>query len=129
MRVRLALLADVVMAASANAQDTARTDSSRIGSGISIGDPRGVNGLRLNVRDSRLERVNGVNLTIWLPVKGRGVVNGLELGLPATGDGSINGVALAIAGVAVKQNISGIGLAGLGIGAGERLAGVNIAGL
>src|SRR3984957_20727740 len=111
MRVRLALLAAVVMAASANAQDTARTDSSRIGSGIgsgiSIGDTRGVNGLRLNFRDSRLERVNGVNLTIWLPVKGRGVVNGLELGLPATGDGSLNGVGIAIGGVWVPPQAKG----------------------
>src|ERR1700722_11666782 len=99
MRVSLALLAAIGFAASANAQqDSVRSDSSRIGTGLSIGNTAGVNGLRLNFRDSRLERVNGVNLTIWLPARGRGVVNGLELGVPATGSGSLNGVGIAIGG-------------------------------
>lgn len=33
--------------------------------GISIGDSRRVKGLRINFRDRRMERVDGVNLILW----------------------------------------------------------------
>ena len=33
--------------------------------GISIGDSREVTGLRLNFRDTRLKRVDGMNITLW----------------------------------------------------------------
>ncbi|HJU66524.1 MAG TPA: hypothetical protein VJ596_12630, partial [Gemmatimonadaceae bacterium] len=69
------------------------------GYGISIGDSRGVNGLRLNYRDTRLRRVNGANITVWLPhEESEGEVNGVALGLPATGAERINGIAAGILG-------------------------------
>ena len=37
------------------------------GFGISIGNSRGVDGLRLNFRDDDLEWVNGINFTLWRP--------------------------------------------------------------
>src|SRR3954467_9580109 len=62
--------------------------------GIGIGDVPRVIGLRLNYRDRHLERVDGINATIWSPYDsgGRGVVNGLALGVPVTGAAQINGV-------------------------------------
>ncbi|HVD61214.1 MAG TPA: hypothetical protein VNC11_10125, partial [Gemmatimonadaceae bacterium] len=48
--------------------------------GLSIGDSRRVTGLRLNYRDRRMERVDGVNITLWSPYRdNHGVVNGLAL--------------------------------------------------
>jgi len=37
------------------------------GAGLSIGDSRRWTGLRMNYRDSRLDEVTGVNLTLWYP--------------------------------------------------------------
>ena len=51
--------------------------------GLSIGDSRRVDGLRINFRDRRMEQVNGVNITVWTPHReSRGDVNGIAIGLP-----------------------------------------------
>lgn len=50
--------------------------------GISFGNSRRTNGLRINLTDNGLERVNGLNLTLWRPHDNPGaVVNGLALDL------------------------------------------------
>jgi len=43
--------------------------------GLAIGDVPRVIGLRLNYRDRRLERVDGVNVTIWSPYDGAEMVS------------------------------------------------------
>src|SRR4051794_25621708 len=69
--------------------------------GIGIGDVPRVIGLRLNYRDRVMERVDGVNATIWMPYGdgGTGEVRGLALGLPATGAARIYGIATGMLGV------------------------------
>ena len=37
--------------------------------GLSIGDSREITGVQLYFRDTRLERVDGVTLTLWAPTK------------------------------------------------------------
>src|SRR5688572_31770499 len=97
---------------------------------ICIGDCRRVVGLRLNFRDSRLERVDGINATIWTPYEPmRGVVNGIALGLPATGAGDINGLALGILGVGAAGRMRGIAVSPVGIGAGGGLQGIMVGGV
>ena len=68
-----------------NAQERRRSLDLKVGGyGISIGDSRRVNGLRLNFRDSRLEEVNGINVTIWHPYRdGGGRITGLAMGVPS----------------------------------------------
>lgn len=61
--------------------------------GIAIGDAPRVTGLRINFRDRHLERVNGVNITVWTPYEATGDVNGIAIGIPATGARRVDGLA------------------------------------
>jgi hypothetical protein len=98
--------------------------------GLGIGDVPRVIGLRLNYRDRHLERVDGVNATIWSPYDngGNGEVRGLALGVPVTGAARIDGVALGIFGVGARERMRGIGVGGLGLGANE-MEGIMVGGL
>ncbi len=54
------------------------------GKGISIGDSPRFTGLRINFMDSRLEQINGVNLTIWRARERalrRAEINGIAKGI------------------------------------------------
>ena len=54
------------------AQDESPRRSLDIGvnnTGLSIGDSERWRGVRLNFRDTRLERADGVNLTLWSPTE------------------------------------------------------------
>ncbi len=52
------------------------------GYGISFGNAARFNGLRFNLSDAGLDRINGVNITLWKPGKPvTGTVNGLALGI------------------------------------------------
>lgn len=97
--------------------------------GLGIGDVRRLDGIRLNFRDRDLERVRGLNATLWTPYQGAdGVVEGIALGLPLTGAGEIRGLAVG-AGVAVEHSFTGLGLAPLGMGAGGGMKGIALAGI
>ena len=115
----------------ASAQDSRRSLDLTVGGvGISIGDSRRVNGLRINYRDSRLDEVNGINATIWTPFRrGHGDITGLSLGLPATGGRDVRGLLLAGFGAEVTDRFSGIGVSGLGMGVGGNATGIIIGGL
>ena len=97
---------------------------------ISIGNYPAVNGLRLNFRDSDLERVHGVNITIWEPYEpASGTVTGAAIGLPLTGAGEIHGLATGIFGVSASRKLSGLTLAPIGAGAGGDVSGIAIGGV
>jgi hypothetical protein len=97
--------------------------------GLGIGDVPRLDGLRLNFRDRHLERVRGINATIWSPHEDAdGTVRGIALGFPLTGAGRLSGLALG-AGIAVSEEFRGVGLAPLGMGAGGRMTGIMVAGL
>jgi hypothetical protein len=97
--------------------------------GISIGDSREVTGLRLNFRDTRLERVDGMNITIWPAAKSsNGAVRGIALGLPYTGGREIFGISAGV-GIEAKENLSGISASLFGSGAGKSVRGIHVAGV
>jgi hypothetical protein len=100
------------------------------GVGLSIGDSREVTGLRINFRDRRMERVDGINVTVWTPYEENdGTVRGLALGLPATGAEYIEGIAAGLIGVGVHDRLRGIGIGGIGLGIGDELRGIAIGGI
>ena len=97
---------------------------------ISIGNYPNVTGLRLNFRDSDLERVVGMNVTIWSPYEpATGVVKGVALGLPLTGAGDIAGLGTGLFGVGAAHNLSGLMIGPIGAGAGGRVSGIAIGGI
>lgn len=99
------------------AQDTSATScghrSARV---ISIGNYSRMDGLRLNFRDRRLDRVRGINVTIWQPYEpATGEVTGLALGLPMTGAGEVHRLAIGVLGASANGKIRGIALGGVGV--------------
>lgn len=127
----LALLAacSVASAPQAGAQRSS-DDSARPRTPISIGNYPNVNGLRINFRDDHLERVNGVNITVWSSREpATGVVKGMALGLPLTDAGSITGFGTGGFGVGASDDLRGIFLAPVGAGAGGRVRGIVIGGV
>ncbi len=98
-------------------------------SGISIGNSKVFNGLRLNFWDRNVERINGTNLTLWRTGQNkRAIVHGLSLGtLPEAGH--MRGIQLGIVGVAAESELRGISFGILGIGSGGKICGVGIGGL
>jgi hypothetical protein len=97
--------------------------------GLSIGDSRFVRGIRLNFRDRNLERVVGINATIWTPYQpATGAVQGLALGLPVTGARTIQGAGIGIFGVGADEEFTGLGIGGFGVGAGGEAKGILIGG-
>jgi hypothetical protein len=98
--------------------------------GLAIGDKPTMTGLRINFRDSHLERITGANITIWSPRKPvTGSVNGFALGLPLTGANRIQGAAVGVFGLGVDNSITGLGVGGLGLGSGGDLHGIMLGGL
>ncbi len=129
-RFPLTIGAMVVATASVSAQDARRSlDLTVNHTGISIGDSREVNGVRINARDTRLERVDGINLTFWKPAKSsHGTVRGIALGAPFTGGTRITGLA-AGAGIEAEESLGGISIALIGSGAGKDVRGIHVAGI
>lgn len=72
--------------------------------GISFGNSKDFAGLRFNFRDSRVERVTGVNFTLWMPRKDNkeAVVTGLSLGL-IPGGGEVRGIQLGVLGASAGK--------------------------
>jgi len=119
----LALL--MVLPAGAQSLDLTVRDT-----GISIGDSEEVNGLRINFRDRAMQRVRGINATVWTPrERPGGKVNGVALGLPLTGSGGLSGIGLGLLGISVDSSLTGMVLAGLGAGAGQDIKGIVFTGL
>ena len=98
--------------------------------GLAIGNVPEWSGVRLNFSDKHLQRVDGINFTIW---RARGVpsgsVNGLALGVWGPEAEDITGVSAGLVGVRAEHSASGILLGGVGLGAGEDLKGLAIGGL
>src|SRR5207245_1592590 len=97
--------------------------------GVSLGNAPRVNGVRLNVQDAELDRVNGINVTLWKPREPlSGTINGLQLGL-LPGSEQVNGIALGLGGVVAERQLRWISVGGLGAVSNGSLEGVGIGGL
>jgi len=100
--------------------------------GIGFGNLAKFTGIRFNFKDRNVEKINGINTTIWNSKDDSdqtGTVNGISLGLPmATGHENQNGLSLGV-GIAATKNLSGINIGILGAGAGNNVTGFNFGGL
>ena len=115
---------------SLGAQDASAPGARTTRAPISIGNYPRVDGLRLNFRDRALERVRGINATIWNPYEpATGVVTGLALGLPITGAGELHGIGLGVLGVSANGLLRGIAIGGVGVGSGGGVRGLAIGGI
>lgn len=95
--------------------------------GVSFGNSKSFTGLRFNFRDHRVERVTGVNVTLWAPRdveqdRQGAVIRGLSLGL-IPGGGDVRGVQIGILGAMAMDDLVGINIGGVGVG-GRDLEGV-----
>ncbi len=116
-------------AADADRGGGASLDLGIAGVGVSFGGAPRWTGLRLNWRDRHLERIDGVNLTLWKP--GRevgGAVNGLAIGLVAPAASHLRGISLGL-GVLPERSASGLTAGVLGVVSGGRLNGLSVGGL
>lgn len=100
------------------------------GYGVGIGNVPRLNGLRLNFRDSHLEAVNGLNLTLWKP-NGPvgGTLNGVAVGLFYPYVDRMNGLGVGGVGVRTGGRASGVFAGGLAVLAEGGLHGVGMGGL
>ena len=97
------------------------------GYGVSFGNSKRINGLRINSRDVGVEQVTGVNLTLWKAGDNPAArVNGIAAGLIGPEAQEINGLALGLLGVGAHGNVRGIALGGLGVGAGDDITGISL---
>jgi hypothetical protein len=97
--------------------------------GLSLGNSPRVTGIRINLVDADVERVNGLNLTLWNPRPSPfASFNGLSLGVIGPKAGSIQGLAVGGIGATATDRIRGIAIGGFGAGA-LRLEGVALGGL
>jgi hypothetical protein len=97
------------------------------GNGLAIGDVPRVNGLRINLRDRHLERVNGVNLTFFNTVDLILVEPGDRSEHPGAG-GTVNGLSIGLLGPEADR-LNGVNIGGAAVLARERLWGINLGGL
>jgi len=99
------------------------------GVGVSFGGAPRWTGLRFNWRDRYLERINGLNVTLWNP--GRdvgGTVNGLAIGLVAPAAAHLRGISVGL-GVLPERSASGLTAGLIGVVSGGRLSGLSFGGL
>jgi hypothetical protein len=96
------------------------------GIGLSFGSAPRWSGLRVNWRDRYLERIDGVNITLWKPGDHvGGAVNGLSLGLGPRA-GYLRGVSIGLLGVLPERSAYGVTIGGLGIVADGSVVGLNL---
>jgi len=98
--------------------------------GVSIGNSKKFNGLRINISDHDVETVNGVNLT-FLPGynNGEASITGASLGLYGPEGGNLNGIQIGVVRVKADHELKGISFGLLGAGSEGRAAGLVIGGL
>lgn len=98
--------------------------------GISIGNSQVFNGIRFNYADSYVQRINGINLTLWTKFKTAlnpdAVVNGLSIGTLVNAK-KIRPLGVFVLGAAGCESVSGLSFAGIGIAA-SKLNGISICG-
>lgn len=144
---RLGITLLLTMLLSINAVTVMRAQSLDLpvkGYGLSFGNSKRFNGLRLNLRDSQVEEINGANITLWRAKDNRqAIVRGMSLGLfPEAGDllgmqigmgiaagKSLTGISLGLLGAASEQDVIGVTIGGLGAAAGRNITGISFAGL
>lgn len=99
------------------------------GKGLSFGNSSEWTGIRFNVRDSGVQEIRGLNVTLLAPRDpASGVIRGAAVGILSTGAREIHGLGFGLAGVAAGDDLTGAMIGGLGAGAGGDISGVSVGG-
>ena len=99
------------------------------GKGLSFGNSSEWTGIRFNVRDSGVQEIRGLNVTLLAPRDpATGVIRGAAVGILSTGASEIHGLGFGLAGVAAGDNLTGVMIGGLGAGAGGDITGIAFGG-
>jgi hypothetical protein len=100
------------------------------GAGLAIGDVPRWTGVRINWRDERLRRIDGINVNLWHPHgDGVGTVNGIALSPVAPVVARIHGAGAGLVGVVTSDRATGLIVGGLGVVADGPVGGVTMGGL
>jgi hypothetical protein len=114
------------------------------GYGISFGNSKKFTGIRFNFCDKRVDRIDGMNITLWKADENenaimRGISIGilpeagdmgfLQLGFGVAADYQLSGITVGILGAGSGGDMDGINIGGVGAGAGGSITGLNIGGL
>lgn len=100
------------------------------GAGLAIGDVPRWTGVRINWRDERLQRVDGINVNFWRPRgDATGTVNGLALSPVAPIVSRIHGVGAGLIGVVAGERATGLIVGGLGVVSDGPVGGITVGGL
>lgn len=99
--------------------------------GISIGNSYEFNGLRINTSDKGVQRINGMNFTIWTRFKrdynNDQIVNGISAGVLTTAK-RMQPVNIFLVGALSFESLNGISFGGIGLGSGN-LNGICVSGI
>lgn len=99
------------------------------GVGLSLGNSPRACGLRINAVDDKVQRVDGLNLTLWNPRPSPAArMNGAAIGLIGPKAGRLQGLAVGGLGATASERIRGVAVAGFGVGTAS-LAGAALGGL
>ena len=98
--------------------------------GISIGNSQVFNGIRINIADENVKKINGINITFWLKYakNQNAIVNGISLGIIPTA-GTLQYINLGLLGVGTASNLNGASIGGLIVGSGGNINGFSLSGL
>lgn len=100
--------------------------------GISIGNSFEFTGIRINIADGNVKKINGLNITFWLkryPKNQNAVVNGISLGVIPNA-GSMQFINLGLFGVGTAHgDLNGVSVGGIVVGSGGNINGLSISGL
>jgi hypothetical protein len=85
--------------------------------GISLGNSYEFNGVRLNLADHNVKRINGLNITAWIKLfkNENAIVNGISAGVMPTA-GILQPISLGVIGLGTSGQSNGLNVGGLIIG-------------
>ena len=79
--------------------------------GISFGNSTRFDGIRFNLTDKDIEKINGINFNVWGAkddARQTGTVNGISIGIPAAmGTNYRNGINIGLLGAGAGNDVKG----------------------
>lgn len=99
------------------------------GYGLSLGNSLVWTGLRINLSDRDVRRVDGINITLWRPGENPNAeLNGLAFGVVAPVAGTIRGASVGLVAVVAERSLSGLAYGTAAVVTGGELAGFALGG-
>ena len=94
---------------------------------LALGNEPVARGVRLNLGDRRVERVDGLNLDLWGPRdNAQAAYRGITIGLLGVEGRTLRGLALGGLGTKAAESIAGVAVGGLGVDSGGMIRGAAV---